>query len=875
MGVTDEDRAFGETAVERGFCSRAQLEECLEAEKLVTRAGLRKPLSEIMVEKGFISEVQVEIIRRAVESPDVKTVAGFELLGKLGEGGMGVVYKARQVSMDRVVALKILPKRFVRDKQFVSRFFREARAAAKLDHPNVIRGIDVGSAGEDYYFAMEFVEGESVGSILKREKRLPERRALEIALQVARALGHASKHQLIHRDIKPDNILVTGAGVAKLADLGLAKSTASDVTQMTKTGMAVGTPHYISPEQARGETDVDIRTDIYSLGVTLYHMLVGAPPFDGSTVAVIITKTLTEEPTPVHRINPEVSERASRVVSKMMVKNRAARYLDPAELAEDLELVLAGKEPLHAGEPAPPSAQATLATVAAGSGQMRVISAEDLEKLKSDAVMAAARAVRRGWLLPTALAAVLVVAAGGVAALLLLGGKPRGVPAAGPPDAASAAAERKLEAEDEAAWTKAKAQAEGSLAVGDFKVALAAIDRFVGSARTARFNPAATALRAEIEAKRSEAEARRLASEAEREAAAERERRLAAEEEARRAAADELPQDVARRLLDRAADAEEAGDLKSALAFYREATRRGAGALDKIRSLEEEVAFQDGLARARGLVEREARKEARSELERLLELRPHDDAAQDLLAEVKKKLGPEPELTFDLGGGVELVMVYVRPGRFRMGSVRGWFDEKPVHEVELTRGFYIGKYEVTQAQFRRIMGMNPSRWKGDDRPVEEVSWHEAEDFAKRLSERTERRSRLPTEAEWEYAARAGTAGDYCFGNEEKELANYGWYGVNSEGQTREVGKKRPNAWGVHDMHGNVWEWCADWYDGGYYKKSPREDPAGPEEPTGKKVLRGGSYRNKASGCTSTERSKSRPDGRDGDAGFRVVMEFEP
>jgi formylglycine-generating enzyme required for sulfatase activity len=156
--------------------------------------------------------------------------------------------------------------------------------------------------------------------------------------------------------------------------------------------------------------------------------------------------------------------------------------------------------------------------------------------------------------------------------------------------------------------------------------------------------------------------------------------------------------------------------------------------------------------------------------------------------------------------------------------------------------------------------------------VENVSWGEADDFCKRVGERVGKTARLPTEAEWEYAARAGSAGNYCFGNSEAELVDYGWHHVNAARTTHPVGEKKPNDWGVHDMHGNVWEWIADWYDKNYYATGPREDPQGPDRPTGKRVLRGGCYKNKASGCTATERSSSRPTSRDEDAGFRVVVE---
>ncbi|MHC4199772.1 MAG: serine/threonine-protein kinase, partial [Planctomycetota bacterium] len=352
----EEDLQFGEAAVARGFITKAQLEEGLKALAFVTQAGLSRTLGAILAEKGLITEVQAAIVERAISSEEVKIIAGFELLEKLGEGGMGAVYKARQISMDRLVALKTLSQQLAQDEEFTARFIREARTAAMLDHVNIIRGLDVGSEGDVHYFAMEFVEGESVGGILERDGKMPEDRALHIIIQVARALECAwTTKQIIHRDIKPDNILVTKGDIAKVADLGLAKTTDNESTMMTRTGVAMGTPHYISPEQARGEKNIDIRTDIYSLGATLYHMLVGAAPFSGSSAMAVITKHLTEPPVPAHVANPDVSEALSSVVGVMMQKEPAARYADPAQLLEDLELVADGKAPKHAAGGAAPA----------------------------------------------------------------------------------------------------------------------------------------------------------------------------------------------------------------------------------------------------------------------------------------------------------------------------------------------------------------------------------------------------------------------------------------------------------------------------------------------------------------------------------------
>ena len=274
-----------------------------------------------------------------------KVIGGYELLAKVGTGGMGAVYKARQASLDRVVALKILPPRLARDQDFLARFFREARAAGRLNHPNVVAGIDVGEADGYFYFAMEYVEGETVGDILRRDGGLSETRSIEIVRQVAGGLAHAHKQNLIHRDIKPDNILIDADGAAKLCDLGLARSTVDEDATVTQAGTAIGTPFYIAPEQARGERDLDARTDVYGLGATLFHMVAGVPVFEGQTSAVIMAKHLNEPPPELSKVAEGTGAGLSAVVAKCLEKEPGRRYQSMTNLVDDLDRVASGERP--------------------------------------------------------------------------------------------------------------------------------------------------------------------------------------------------------------------------------------------------------------------------------------------------------------------------------------------------------------------------------------------------------------------------------------------------------------------------------------------------------------------------------------------------
>jgi serine/threonine-protein kinase len=280
-------------------------------------------------------------------SPEECPIYGYEVLKELGKGAMGVVYKARHIFTDRMTALKILPLKLARDAQYLERFKREAIAAMRLQHDNVVRAYDFGGSEEYYYLALEFVEGETLEKKIEREGRIPEPVALDVTRQIALALDEASRQGIVHRDIKPDNIMITKEGVAKLCDFGIVKLLDRDEGAVTVAGTTVGTPFYIAPEQARGEEDLDSRTDLYALGITLFHLATGRVPFTGKSQGAILVRHILEEVPDPRTLAPDLSPGTAAIVKKMTRKKREERYATPRDLVTDLEKALAALRAPH------------------------------------------------------------------------------------------------------------------------------------------------------------------------------------------------------------------------------------------------------------------------------------------------------------------------------------------------------------------------------------------------------------------------------------------------------------------------------------------------------------------------------------------------
>ena len=238
---------------------------------------------------------------------------------------MGAVCKAVKRDSGEVVALKILKPDLAADQEYVQRFLREAKAVARLSHPNVIRAVQSGKSGDYYFFSMEFVEGNTMSELIKAKGRLPERLAIMVTRCIGSGLGHAWDHQIVHRDIKPDNVMLTSDGRVKLTDLGLARNAKQDST-LTITGVVMGSPAYISPEQATGEKDLDTRSDLYSLGATLYHMLAGKVPYDADTPLHVMLRHMNDPVPDIHEAAPEVSEATRQLIMKLMAKQPGDRF---------------------------------------------------------------------------------------------------------------------------------------------------------------------------------------------------------------------------------------------------------------------------------------------------------------------------------------------------------------------------------------------------------------------------------------------------------------------------------------------------------------------------------------------------------------------
>ena len=334
---------FGVLAVRNGLLTLDQLDDCRTRQAASANLGDNLTIKQIILQAKMMSEddvakvegAQAELTRDRERKQDLK-FKGYEVISTLGEGGLGSVFKARQVSMNRLVALKVLHLQWLSDEEFRKRFVLEARIVGKLSHQNLIQVYDVGREGDYYYFSMEYVDGRNLDDFIHDapKKQMEIGKAVGMLLQVLRAINYYKDFDIVHRDIKPSNIMVTRAGLVKLGDFGFVKSKLDK--ELGFEGMVLGTPDYIAPEQAMGKDNVDYRADIYSLGATFYHMLTGRPMYDGTPSKVMLAHTRVPMPDP-RLLRPGLTDDVIEVLDRMLAKRPHERYAQINNLFRDFE----------------------------------------------------------------------------------------------------------------------------------------------------------------------------------------------------------------------------------------------------------------------------------------------------------------------------------------------------------------------------------------------------------------------------------------------------------------------------------------------------------------------------------------------------------
>jgi serine/threonine protein kinase len=361
----DEDFRYGQLAIEGRLITPDQFDAAMDKVR-----ESRKPLADILVSEGTIDTTTADrltkALRRIVRDERAKSeggmlvkkqIGGYKLVRRIGEGGMGEVYLAEQLTMHRTVALKILHNKWADDEEFRKRFLLEARAAGKLSHQNLIQVYDVGKYQGKYYFSMEFIDGVTVEDLIRHEGAMVVDKVIDICMQVCQSLKYLASHNIVHRDIKPANIMVTKDGTVKLGDFGFIQSVWD--AELMQEGTTIGTPDYISPEQARGERNLDVRSDIYSLGASLFHMLTAKTLFSGSCSKVMRDHIETEPPK-LDDLRKDLPKDLVRIMSKMTAKQPIDRYQSPDEVIKDLEML---RIDVASGQGALPSSRSQILNV--------------------------------------------------------------------------------------------------------------------------------------------------------------------------------------------------------------------------------------------------------------------------------------------------------------------------------------------------------------------------------------------------------------------------------------------------------------------------------------------------------------------------------
>ena len=776
------------------------------------------------------AESEEETIRAAITDR-------YEIIRKLGAGGMATVYLAREMALDREVAVKVLPRSFLRDSDFIERFKNEARVAANLEHPHIVRIYQISEEKDLCYFVMSFIPGGSIGDEIKKHGTIEIDDLIQWGIDVCSALGYAHDHGVIHRDLKPDNIMLDKSRRAVVMDFGIARAAVG--TRLTQTGAVIGTPQYMSPEQARGK-EIDGRSDIYSFGLVLYQMTTGTLPFQSSDAASLMYMHVHEAPVSPDVRNPKVPAWLRDIILKCLAKNPEDRFATAAELKKAL--------------------------------------AERLKPKLTKTMLIPEHAAKKRTGIIFAIAASLIVLAAAAGAYWWFMLRPAGTPVVtAPAPGAPAPGTETSPREDDLAFRQAEmVNTEQAYSVylksyQSGKHAADAKSRIEALKARTPVQPAQPRTPAPQVAVRETSAPPPATSPGAKQPDTSRDDNLAwqqAEMVNTKQAYNTYLRNYPTGL--HIADAKTKIDT-----LDREETRMASAQTEEI-TRKDDQAFQ--------LAENTKTADAYKAYLIAYSSGRHAADAKARIEAVEKRAALDDQVRVFLNT-LTMKMLAIPGGAFMMGSDKGGADEKPAHQVSLS-AFQMSETEITQSQYQGIMGANPSFFKGaSNNPVDRVTWFDAITFCNRLSEKAKLEPcytlasgecdyskngfRLPTEAEWEYACRAETGGDYYTGDGPANLGRAGWYVDISADKTHPVGQKAPNAWKLFDMHGNVWEWTNDWYAKDYYANSPKQNPSGPASGS-EKVLRGGSWVDNAASCKAAKRRSYNPRKNYSDIGFRLV-----
>ncbi|MBI1311544.1 SUMF1/EgtB/PvdO family nonheme iron enzyme [bacterium] len=757
----------------------------------------------------------------------------YTILKELGRGAMGAVYLAKDEQLDREVALKIPKFDGDADPGILDRFYREARSAAALHHPGICPIFDVGEIDGQHYITMAFIKGHPLRDITKSSARQDGQQVAHVIRCIALAMTEAHAHQVVHRDLKPANVMINTKNEPVVMDFGLALRSVEGEERLTHSGMTVGTPAYMSPEQVDGDLEkIDTRSDIYSLGVIFYELLTGQLPFQGSLLS-ILRQIATDDPPPPAEVCDGVDLNLQDLCLRMLAKEPADRPESMEKVAEELTSWLSGQRSSTDSSSVPETSSVRPLT------QTESENAQTAAKLPTRPASGAAAQVPP-WKKPT----VLLGALGGVGVLLAIVmfflKTPYGT--------------LRVEVFDPDIEVSVKSTGIVVRGTDTQGVEVSPGDHIL-HVKGGAFDFDTTET---LSLKKGDDIVVKV----------------------------ELTEGQVQVLH----DGKIIGSARPAQSPSGEAiadsTAGGVQDLDRTQSVSGHSVDPDAPPPAVAPFDAG-------------QARAHQQAWADYL-------GLPVEKEIELPHGEKMAFMLIPPGEFMMGTsdediarlsdilsqdagdtFAAWCladlsHATPQHRVRITRPFYLGKYEVTLGQWDSVMGDNPSQHMDRVRnPTDYVVWDQAQRFCHRLTETLgddKAAFELPTEAQWEYACRAGTTSDWSFGSAITDIDQYARYkgntpsGKNAD-KTIMVGTFQPNAFGLYDMHGNVQEWCLDWFADAYDPQASGDDPMGPA--TGdQRVVRGGSFFVTPYQLRSAHRVGHDPRHRTSVIGFRVAMAID-